>query len=153
MNLHVLCGLPGSGKSTLAKKLSGYKISTDELRAFLWGDATVIKHDKIVFDIAIRLLDYTLSNQLDVIFDATNLKKRNRKPILQVAKKHQAQVTLHWVHTPLDTALERNTKRERIVPPEIITKMHSSIEPPSLAEGINLIKTYNENLRLKKVYD
>lgn len=150
MYFHMLCGLPGSGKSTLTKQLSGYTVSTDQMRKFLWGNEAVVKHDRLVFDLVFRLTEYILANDLDLIFDATNLKTRSRKPLIQLAKKYDATIVVHWVTTSLETALIRNEKRERVVPPEIIKTMFDKIEPPKLKEGIDIIQIYNENLQLKK---
>lgn len=150
MYFHMLCGLPGSGKSTLTEQLSGYTVSTDQMRKFLWGNEAVVKHDWLVFDLVFRLTEYILANDLDIVFDATNLKKRSRRPLIQLAKKYDATIVVHWVNTSLDTALLRNEKRERIVPPEIIKAMYEKIEPPILKEGIDIIMIYNKNLLLKK---
>jgi len=48
----MLCGIPGSGKSTVAKDLPGFLVSTDSVRKFLWDGESVVKHDKLVFEVA-----------------------------------------------------------------------------------------------------
>jgi len=78
MELHLLCGIPGCGKSTLAQSLTGYIISTDQFRKFLWGDENVCKHDKLIFRIVETLTEYMLSIKQNVIIDATNITPKSR---------------------------------------------------------------------------
>lgn len=146
MKFHILCGVPGSGKSTLTKRLSGYVVSTDSIRKFLWGDESVIKQDKLVFDLAESIIDYMLTFEQDVIFDATNLTAAKRARFIKVARRHQAAVLLHWVNCPLQTALERNSERERKVPVTVIKSLYKSFQMPKTEEGIDIIKVYGPDL-------
>ncbi|QGG48636.1 ATP-binding protein [Heliorestis convoluta] len=141
---HMLCGIPGSGKSTLVNKLSGYLVSTDKIREFLWGNASILDKDQLVFHIAKDVVQYMLARNEDVIFDATNLTRRNRRPFLKIAKNHQAKVTLHLVRTTLPTALQRNAQRQRKVPEAAIRSLHHSFQMPTLSEQIDRIVIYNE---------
>lgn len=151
MKLHLLCGIPGSGKSTLGKKLKGYVVSTDSIRKFLWQSETVFEHDVLVFDLASRIMEYLLLQGEDVVFDATNLRRRDRRKFIQLAEKHQAQAYIHWVNSPLAIAIRRNACRERKVPVPIIQKYQRTLQKPSLKEGVNRIKIYNPDLRTAKV--
>lgn len=151
MNLHLMCGIPGSGKSTVASRIPGYIVSTDSLRKYLWQDEAVIKHDKFVFDLAERIIDYMLGLNQDVIFDATNLTVSKRKRFINLAKKHGAKVILHWINCPLETAIERNLQRDRQVVVEIIKALHKSFQRPRLTEGIDVIKVYGPDLLLNRI--
>lgn len=151
MKLHILCGIPGSGKSTLGSRLQGYVVSTDNLRKFLWNDEAVVQHDNLVFTLAKVIIAYLLSIGKDVIFDATNLTAVKRKSFIMLGQKYQAQIILHWVNTPLQTALVRNNTRERKVPTYVIKSLYNSFQTPRLKEGINIIKIYNENLKLDRI--
>jgi len=147
MYLHVLCGIPGSGKSTLAGRLSGYYVSTDSLRKYLWGDASVIKHDKLVFSLTADIIRYNLGKGSNVIIDATNLTVRRRSKLVMLAQEFSARVILHWVDCPLKVAIKRNLQRERQVPVNIITALYNSFETPSTAEGLDVIRVYDQDKR------
>lgn len=150
MTLHILCGIPGSGKSTLSGQLSGYLVSTDQLRKFLWDDEKVVKHDKLVFNLAGEMIDYLLAIKHDVIFDATNLTRDKRKRFIDLAQKYNVKVILHWVSCPLRVALKRNAARERRVPEGVIIGLQQSFQKPGLEEGFDTIRIYDENHLLTK---
>lgn len=151
MTLHLLCGIPGSGKSTLGGKLSGYIVSTDSIRKFLWNDESITSHDRLVFELAESIMDYLLCHKKNVIFDATNLTVSRRKRCINLAKNRRAKVVLHWVNCPLDTAIERNFNRERQVPVRAIKALKKSFQPPKIQEGLDLIKIYGPKLNLFKL--
>jgi len=147
MYLHVLCGIPGSGKSTLAGRLSGHYVSTDSLRKYLWGDESILKHDKLVFKLAAEIIRYNLGEGDDVIFDATNITSGRRSKLVLLAREFAARVVLHWVDCPLRVAIKRNSQRERQVPVKVIAALFNSFEAPSTGEGFDVIKVYDQDKR------
>lgn len=151
MILHMLCGIPGSGKSTLVPRLKGYVVSTDGIRKYLWGDESVVKHDRLVFRIADDIINYQLSAGKNVIFDATNLTADRRMKYVEMAGRHQAPVVLHWVKCPLPVAIERNLKRERKVPVPVIKALYDSFQEPTNQEGFRVVKVYGQESELLKV--
>lgn len=151
MELQILCGIPGSGKSTLVPKLKGYLVSTDEIRKFLWKDESVVKHDRLVFNLAETIIDYLFKSKENVIFDATNLTIAKRNRFINLAKKYKANVLVHWVNCPLQDAIERNLNRERKVPVAVIKALYKTFQAPRLEEGINVIKIYNKDLDITEV--
>ena len=78
--LYVMCGISGSGKSTYAKSIQSSAqnrtiiISTDELRAMLYGDASDQTDPELIFNMAYSMIQMLLERNYDVIFDAMNLK-------------------------------------------------------------------------------
>lgn len=153
MELHLLCGIPGCGKSSLAKSLTGYLISTDELRKFLWGDEAVLKYDKLVFKLIEIIVNYMLSTGKDVIVDSTNITKRSRKKYIDIAKRYETKVTVHWVNCPVEKAIIQNSQRDRNVPEVVIRSMNKSFQPPVIEEGIDTIKIYKPDLGLESVIE
>ncbi len=152
MFLHIMCGIPGSGKSTLAGRLPGYYISTDRIRKFLWHDESVVVHDRLVFQLAEQIAGYLLNLGENVVFDATNLTVAKRSRFTALAGKYKARVVLHWINCPLETAEQRNARRERRVPVKIIRALYNSFQMPTTREGIDIIKEYDQYLKIKKVY-
>lgn len=151
MEFHILCGIPGSGKSTLLKQLPGYIVSTDTIRKFLWNDESIVKHDKLVFEIADGMIKYMLSVKNNVIYDATNLTIEKRRKYILLAKTFGADVTVHWINCLVGVAIGRNAKRERKVPVPVILALYKALQPPGISEGMDRIKIYREDLSLVEV--
>jgi predicted kinase len=75
---------------------------------------------------------------LDVVVDNTNRNFKQRQPILDRAKAAgYADIRLWLLDVPLATCLQRNAKRERTVPEEIVTSYYNQLrkERPSRTEG------------------
>lgn len=148
--LTLLCGIPGSGKSFLTGRLDGKTVSTDALRKFLWGNESVVEHDRLVFDIAKTIIDYLLSKKISAVLDATNLKKIRRRAVIEIARRYKARVVVIWVDCPLEVALARNAARQRKVPIPVIKALYKGLEKPALDEGIDTIKILDAEKRILK---
>ncbi|MDA8234660.1 MAG: ATP-binding protein [Clostridia bacterium] len=135
--LTIMCGLPGSGKSTYARELPGRYVSTDEIREFVTGDARNIYHDDLVFTMAREMVKQFLKGGEDVVYDATNLTRADRKKAAKWAGDRPVRVV--WVDCPLELALERNRERERQVPEEVIRRMAKRFQIPNEEEGYEII--------------
>lgn len=107
------------------------------------GDESIIKDDKLVFEIVDIILSYMLSHKRNVIYDATNLRIETRIRYIEIAKSYGAYVTVHWVNCPLKVAIERNAQRERHVPILAIKRFHRSLQAPTIAEGMDKIIMYS----------
>jgi predicted kinase len=128
----VICtGIPASGKSTwaleLLKKYPGkYKrTNRDSLRAMLDGDHRNWDNEKFVVKLRDIIVERALRDKFDVIVDDTNFKDGNWQDICAIAKKI-GNVRVMEKNFPIDlkTALERNDKREKRVPPEVIENFY-----------------------------
>lgn len=146
--LIMLAGLPGSGKSTWAKeyknKMTGMDkytvqiISTDEIRKELWGDAADQQNGAKVFEVAYQRIEFWLKSPYcdTVIFDATNLHKKDRKKFLDKFET-MAETKLVWFGTPFTECINRNSLRERKVPDSVIKRMFAKMDVPHLDEGFD----------------
>ena len=91
--LFVTIGLPASGKSTWAKDYQGedFKdtiiVSTDRIRAHLYGDERIQGDGNDVFNRAYSILKVVGENGYKAIFDATNLMKKYRKEMKNASAK------------------------------------------------------------------
>ena len=147
--LYVMCGISGSGKSTYAKLLknSAQKrtiiVSTDELRAMVYGDASNQTDSQLIFSVAYAMIQLLLERDYDVIFDAMNLKARARKDLIN---KFHGIATMECVvcKIPIEEAYFRQTLRERRVPEDIILAQSKRMSIPTYNEGWDII-TYNED--------
>lgn len=137
----VMCGLPGSGKSTYSKKLEekGYIIhSSDAIRAEL-GDVQDQSKNKEVFAILHKRIIADLQEGKNVVYDATNLIKKQRILFLKKLEGILCEKICMVVNTPCDICIAQNLKRDRKVPVEVIEKMNRNFEFPTCIEGFNKI--------------
>ncbi|MBD0261276.1 MAG: WYL domain-containing protein [Tolypothrix sp. Co-bin9] len=156
---HFLIGVPGSGKSTFAAalfKLGNYVIvSTDEIRAALYGDAAIQGNWNEIENQALESIENAIASGKGVIYDATNFKRAFRMDFLMKAFMRRQKVeggTINptdfptWIawylKTPIETCIEWNQKRDRQVSKEIIASMYKSLSnfPPLPGEGFAAVE-------------
>lgn len=142
--LYMMCGLPGAGKSTATKKMAqdfmvvrpddylyeedGTYNWTPERVAAAWGKAK-------------GQAERHLKGGMHVLFDATFVSRRARKPYIDLAKSVGAHAVCVFLDTPLEVCMERNAARppDRRVPEETMRRMHRSFERPTIEEGFEVI--------------
>lgn len=139
---HFLIGLPGSGKSTLAARLAaltgGCVVSTDALRAELYGDASVQGSWPSIERLAIARIRAALASQIPAIYDATNARRRQRRQML-AKLLHPRAAWLGWyLQTPLAQCKAWNQARDRQVPDWVIERMAQALRdgPPAVGDGL-----------------
>lgn len=141
--LTILCGLPASGKSTYAQNLvdCGYaeRVCPDEIRKELYGDESIQGNGKKVFEIAYSRVREIGERGKNCVFDATQTSKKARAETLRKCGQYFAKVDCVYVYASLETAYDRNKKRERQVPEEVIYRMYRSFKEPSADEGFREI--------------
>ncbi|MEB3342669.1 AAA family ATPase [Okeania sp.] len=150
--LIILIGLPASGKSTLARKIvSRYPqcqlISTDAIRAQLFGDETIQGLWLKVWQEVQQQFHQAVNQTSLAIYDATNTQRRGRREVIDQARETGfSQIIGLWVDKSLQLCLERNKQRQRQVPEEVIMKMSRQLidVPPSCAEGFDEVKRITE---------
>lgn len=142
--LIVLGGLPASGKSTYAEMLaeSGIfqRVCPDLIRKQLYGDENIQGDGAKVFKIAFReIKDYGCLSE-NVVFDATNINADRRKKLVEDMRGYFDIIIFKWFHTPIDICLERNQKRERKVPEDVLWRMFDNFQTPTKDEGWDYIE-------------
>ncbi len=138
----LLVGLPGSGKSTYAAQLAVPVLSSDAVRLLLADDET----DQTIHSRVFATIRYLLVQRLEIhrpvtYIDATHLTRAERKPYLEIAAEHGVEIEAVFFNTPLSVCLERNRKRARQVPEDVLVKMAAKLQPPNLDEGFSRIET------------
>ncbi|MBC7982207.1 ATP-binding protein [Candidatus Parcubacteria bacterium] len=145
-------GIPGSGKTTFAKKYAAENkydyISSDEIRydrfADEFGDSE--EQSEIWREARLRIAQ-SLKSGKSVLLDSTMTREQNRTSLINFAKSIDENIEITGMHfnTALETCLERNSKREKPVPEEVIEKMFKQYQPPSETEGFTEILELDEN--------
>ena len=158
--LFMLIGLPGSGKSTFARnKVKFYDntcnetklviVSSDDIREELYGTRSCQKDPARVFEIAHERIINSLKQGWDVIFDATNITRKNRASLLKKIPAYTEKFAqICWA--PISTCIERDLKREFSVKADVIWKMAYKFQMPFYDEGFDHICiSYPEDFNYK----
>lgn len=139
----MLVGIPGSGKSTHAKSLSRNKnaihLSSDSIRAELYGDEAIQGNPSEVFEIMHKRTLEALADGINVIYDATNITRKDRASIMSKIPKY-VETECHIVWAPIETCIERDSKRERSVGKDVIDRMLKRFQAPYYDEGFDSIE-------------
>ena len=130
--LTVMSAVAGAGKSTYVKNLENV-VSSDAIRLELYGTLLVPndkKVDKIIFnEVRKRVLDLLVSGK-NAVIDSTNVSIKARRSWYEQFKKY-AHVHVVQIWQPLDTLLERNTKRDEAnVHKNVVFKMYQTLDLP-----------------------
>lgn len=145
--IYMMIGVSGSGKSTVARKANVESngqtkiIASDDIREELYGDASVQKNPNLVFDIAHKRVAEAINDGFDVVFDATNLTKKNRKFFFNAMKKagiiDKVCVIACVVKEPIEVCIARQQRRARKVPKEVIERQYKQFQMPDMDEGFD----------------
>jgi len=133
-------GLPGSGKSTWFKRRGVTPLSSDTLRSILFDDITEQRYQHLVFSTLRSLLRARLIARMPWNYvDATNLDPKERRAWIQMARSFGYEVHAVFFDVPVEVCLERNRRRERVVPEDVMQRMAAKLRPPSFDEGFGKI--------------
>jgi predicted kinase len=83
-----------------------------------------------------------LNNGRDVIYDATNITRKDREGIIAVCPKF-VKIECHIVWAPIETCLERDANRDRTVGKEVIDRMLKRFQAVYYDEGVDEIKVHS----------
>lgn len=142
--LSILIGNVGSGKSTFADLffLGSLDIilSSDKYRAVIGENENDQSVSRQVFDVLEWNLEYFLKyTDFDIIIDSTAKTPKARKRFLDIGKKYGAKLTAYYFDVPLEICKERNARRDRVVPNEIIERFQRELVFPTKEEGFDSI--------------
>ena len=133
-------GLPGSGKSTWFKRHGVVPLSSDLMRHLLFDNVQEQRFQDLVFSTLRSLLRARMIARMQWNYvDATNLSPKERRHWVKMAQDFGYEVHAVYFDVPLDVCMERNHKRHRIVPAEVMQRMSSKLKAPGFDEGFSKI--------------
>lgn len=141
----ITVGLPGSGKSTYLARRGVNAISSDEIRRLIADNP----EDQTVHRQVFAAIRYLLRQRIAIgravsYVDATHLTRWERRPYVRLARRYHCKLEVLFFDVPVDLCIQRNRRRNRVVPEEAIRKMAARLQPPTRDEGFTRI------VRIKK---
>jgi predicted kinase len=133
-------GLPGSGKTTWFKRRGVTPLSSDMLRSILFDSITEQRYQGLVFSTLRSLLRARLIAKMPWNYvDATNLSPHERRQWIKMARGFGFEVQAVFFDVPVELCIQRNSKRERQVPEDVMRQMAAKLKPPTFKEGFSKI--------------
>ncbi len=140
-------GLPGSGKTSWFRRRAITPLSSDLLRMMLFDDITEQRYQDLVFSTLRYLLRARMIARMPWNYvDATNLSPRERRGWIKMAQEFGYEVHAVFFDVPIDVCTERNAKRGRMVPDDVMQRMAGKLRAPTFEEGFSKITV----VRVKK---
>lgn len=141
----MMMGLPGSGKSyeasIIAKELDAEIVASDDIREKHFAGTYSSAENVCVFQKVHKAIKRNLLQGKSVIFDATNLRSRNREHFL---KNELRDIPCEKIGilmaTPFSQCLRNNVARDKNVPEEAIRRMYQNFQSPYYYEGFDTIQ-------------
>jgi len=129
-------GLPGSGKGTWFKRHNILPLSSDMVRILLFDDVTEQRYQDLVFSTLRSMLRARLLAKRPWNYvDATNLSPHERRSWIKLANDFGYEAHAVFFDVPPEVCIERNRRRERNVPEDVMQRMAAKLRPPKFEEG------------------
>lgn len=143
----MIVGISGTGKSTLAAQEYPlyYLISLDKLR-YLFNQGPRLRSKEMegkVMQEAKQMLKTALHHKINVVLDATNLRRELREQLLTIAHNYNARTTIHVLMKPKSQILKQNKQRCMEIPEEVIERQIDKFQLPNENEAHSVIYDIN----------
>jgi len=130
----VMCALPGTGKDTwIADNLDMPMVSLDAIRSELGQGPT--GDQGAVLQLARERAREHLRAGRPFVWNATNLTKRLRDRVVNLAVNYRARVRIVYLEVPYERLLRQNRERDKAVPEPVLERMTRLWEPPDATEA------------------
>jgi len=154
--LILMCGLPRSGKSTYVNKYkdkyNAIVICPDEIRFNIFGHQFHKPAEDYIWAIAKTFARLLLSQNKNVIIDATNLTFEARNVWIKLAEEYYVNLKIIWIRTSVEQCVKRNKNSPigKKLPEGRIEEMYNTIDAPylqSTKRPFELIEIENNHIK------
>ncbi len=116
--LIILYGFPGSGKTFFSRQFSeeinAANINGDYLRNEFFDEPTYNKDENEVVDhLSLFMVSQFLDTGVSVIYDASSIKKSERRILKDIARRAKADALIVWLQIDIESAFARVNSRDR----------------------------------------
>lgn len=161
-----MMGLPGSGKTEYSKNLikdpclnNPKRFSSDELREELFGFRDQTHNDILFEELNNRVINHSKIG--DVVYDATNLTKKDRKRLANIFRDHFNNLYITCIIRPINELIEINNARKdtkEYIPEDILSRIFTRFELPTADEGFDdidfhLVTSTDKQFKIADVED
>ena len=155
-SLVVMMGAAGSGKSTFCRRnfLPGQIVSTDACREMLAGDPADQSVSAGAFGLAHRIAESRLRRKRLTVFDATCVDARARRPLLELAARHDLPAVAIVLDPPTEECFAGDRSRSRRVGRAIIERQARRLRaslPGLRSEGFALVRVIRSALEIRRI--
>lgn len=143
-----IAGIPASGKSTVAAAFARHdflRLNKDSIRKELYGNESTLGDGDAVSSLHLSRLSDALVQRKSIVEDNTNFLHVHRRKQHEMGwdNGYNGRMLLLFLRVPLEICLERNQKRERHVPEDVIRNMYFRYElPVAYEQHMALIATW-----------
>ena len=128
--LLILVGIPGSGKSTFAKELvknNNYvRVNRDDMRQMLKGqDMCHYLIEQLITIMCNSIIREALENNMNVVVDNTHVRMKYIS-MYKLQFGDIADIKFKVFDVPVKVAIERDSKRDRVVGEDVIRRMYNN---------------------------
>lgn len=144
INFVMMVGIAGSGKDYfIQKNYPDYvHVSSDAIRAEVFGDVNDQSHNAEVFEIMKKRIIEALKEGKNVVYNATNLSSKRRVAFLKNIAYIPCYKICQIIAPHIEDIYRQNRERNRKVPEEVIKRMVESFQVPSVQEGFDEVRLY-----------
>lgn len=144
-NFIMMVGISGSGKSSYAQEIPYTEVvSSDAVRAELYGDESIQGDPRKVFNIVHSRVKALLREDKNVVYDATNLNAKRRAAFLRSLKNEgiKCRKWCYVVMTPWQICVARRSQGMgvRETPPDVVARQVRQFQLPQYGEGWDKIE-------------
>jgi predicted kinase len=110
------------------------------VRHLLFDNPTEQRYQDLVFGTLRSLLRARLIARMPMNYvDATNLSAKERRHWVRMAKDFGYDAHAVYFDVPLEVCMDRNHRRNRVVPEDVMRRMAAKLKPPTFDEGFSKI--------------
>lgn len=129
--LIAMVGTSSSGKTSFVKKhfLPTQVLSSDVLRGMVCDDENDQSVSRDAFELLYHAAEKRLNHRKTTVIDATNVYRKDRKRIVELAKAQNVHTAAIVLNLPEQVLLERNAaRRDRVLPEQVIKSQNAVLK-------------------------